>query len=67
MGIGQGYFLATPLQLANATSLLASGGSSVTPHLFLRSVDRINNEVSNFNYNDNQNEIEIDTQSTRGQ
>tara|TARA_B100000035_G_scaffold296605_1_gene288671 strand:- start:294 stop:2195 length:1902 start_codon:yes stop_codon:yes gene_type:complete len=63
VGIGQGYFLATPLQLANATSLLASGGSSVTPHLFLRSIDRINNEVANFNYNDNQNFIEIDTQS----
>ena len=63
VGIGQGYFLATPLQLANATALLASGGSSVTPHLFLRSVDKINNEVSNFNYNDNKNEIEIDTES----
>ncbi len=63
VGIGQGYFLATPLQLANATSLLASGGSSVTPHLFLRSIDRINNEVSNFNYSDNKNEIEIDTES----
>ena len=63
VGIGQGYFLATPLQLANATSLLASGGSSVTPHLFLRSIDRVNNEVSNFNYSDNKNEIEIDTES----
>ena len=63
VGIGQGYFLATPLQLANATSLLASGGASVTPHLFLRSVDRINNEVTNFNYEENKNSIEIDTDS----
>ncbi len=63
IGIGQGYFLATPLQLANATSLLASGGSSVTPHLFLRSINRVNNEVSNFNYNENKNKIDIDTRS----
>ena len=63
VGIGQGYFLATPLQLANATSLLAAGGSSVTPHLFLRSIDRINNEVFNFNYQENKNSIEIDTES----
>ena len=63
IGIGQGYFLATPLQLANATSLLASGGSSVTPHLFLRSINRVNNEVLNFNYSENQHKIDIDTRS----
>ena len=63
IGIGQGYFLATPLQLANATSLLASGGSSTTPHLLLRSIDRVNNEVSNFKYNENENSIGIDTES----
>ena len=49
--------------LKSLPSLLASGGSSVTPHLFLRSIDRVNNEVSNFNYSDNKNEIEIDTES----
>ena len=63
IGIGQGYFLATPLQLASATSLLASGGSSTTPHLFLRSIDRVNNEVSNFKYNENESSIDIDTES----
>ena len=29
----------------------------------MRSIDRVNNEVSNFNYSDNKNEIEIDTES----
>ena len=32
-GIGQGYFTATPLQLANATSILAMRGKAVRPHL----------------------------------
>ncbi len=33
MSIGQGYLLATPMQLAVATSALANGGMLVTPHL----------------------------------
>jgi penicillin-binding protein 2 len=32
-GIGQGYTLATPLQLAYATALLANRGSRVQPHI----------------------------------
>lgn len=36
-GIGQGYTLATPLQLAHATAILANRGKPVRPHL-LRSV-----------------------------
>lgn len=31
--IGQGYNLATPLQLAKATSILANGGKIIRPHL----------------------------------
>lgn len=31
--IGQGYFLATPLQIARATAVFANGGYLVTPHL----------------------------------
>ena len=61
IGIGQGYFLATPLQLANATSLLASGGESVTPHLLLKSI-RSDKEQS-YNYTENENTIRIDTDS----
>jgi len=32
-GIGQGYMLSTPLQLATATAALANRGERVTPHL----------------------------------
>jgi penicillin-binding protein 2 len=32
-GIGQGYWVTTPLQLAQATAVLASGGTWRTPHL----------------------------------
>jgi len=34
-GIGQGYWNATPLQLANATAQLAVGGQRYRPHLLL--------------------------------
>lgn len=37
LGIGQGYFLASPLQIAKATSILANQGHIVTPHLLLSS------------------------------
>jgi len=33
MGIGQGYFLSTPLQLAAATAAIANGGTYYTPRL----------------------------------
>ncbi|GAA5173638.1 penicillin-binding protein 2 [Modicisalibacter zincidurans] len=33
VGIGQGYWLATPLQMATAMSVLANRGKWVTPHL----------------------------------
>jgi penicillin-binding protein 2 len=36
MSIGQGYLLATPLQLAVAASAVANGGRLVTPHLLKR-------------------------------
>lgn len=33
VGIGQGYWTSTPLQLANATAILANKGKRFTPHL----------------------------------
>jgi penicillin-binding protein 2 len=33
VGIGQGYMLATPVQLAAATAMIANGGIPVKPHL----------------------------------
>jgi len=41
-GIGQGYFLTTPLQLAHATATLAAGGLRITPRVVrsLRAVDQ---------------------------
>ncbi|PZP57308.1 MAG: penicillin-binding protein 2, partial [Azospira oryzae] len=33
VGIGQGYMLATPMQLAQATAILANGGTAFRPHL----------------------------------
>ena len=38
VSIGQGYFLATPLQIANATAMTANQGNHITPHL-LKSTD----------------------------
>ncbi len=36
LGIGQGYMLATPLQLADATAMLANRGKRMQPHLVAR-------------------------------
>lgn len=37
VGIGQGYFTATPLQLAMATAIVANGGHHIRPHLLMSS------------------------------
>ncbi|MFQ5985168.1 MAG: penicillin-binding protein 2 [Alphaproteobacteria bacterium] len=44
IGIGQGYLLTTPLQLAVMTARLSNGGISVTPHLARRAVERSGDE-----------------------
>jgi penicillin-binding protein 2 len=40
MSIGQGYLLATPLQLAMMTALVANGGTCYAPHLLKRITDQ---------------------------
>lgn len=45
VGIGQGYMLATPLQLAVATATLASGGREMRPHLVARVQNARSGEV----------------------
>jgi len=45
VGIGQGYTLVTPLQLAQATSILANNGIAMRPHL----VTQIQNSLSGKN------------------
>ena len=44
-GIGQGYMLATPLQLAYATAILATRGTASTPHFLSRITNSSRNEV----------------------
>ena len=43
MSIGQGYFLATPLQMAVATSAIANNGDILKPHLASKVVDNNGN------------------------
>ena len=45
-GIGQGFMLATPMQLAHATSILATKGDVKTPHFFRESNDSFLNEIN---------------------
>jgi penicillin-binding protein 2 len=43
-GIGQGYWVVTPLQLAHATATLAAEGTAHTPHLLLATQGGVNSE-----------------------
>ena len=36
LGIGQGYILVTPLQMAKLYCMIANGGKDITPHLLLK-------------------------------
>lgn len=44
-GIGQGYWMVTPLQLAHALATLADGGLARTPHLVAATSDGLNAPV----------------------
>jgi penicillin-binding protein 2 len=46
LGIGQGYWAATPLQLAKATALLATRGQHFKPRLVRALVDPVTGEVT---------------------
>lgn len=46
-GIGQGYVLTTPLQLATATAALANHGKLVFPRLVNKTSDPISGEITN--------------------
>jgi penicillin-binding protein 2 len=48
LSIGQGYALATPLQMVNALSAVANGGTLYQPQLLLRVADADGNEVKSF-------------------
>lgn len=45
MGIGQGYVQATPVQLAQATAMMASRGQVPRPHLLAEARDVLNGKV----------------------
>jgi penicillin-binding protein 2 len=47
-GIGQGFMLATPMQLAHVTSILASRGEVKVPHFFRKSTHDFLNEVNSY-------------------
>lgn len=46
LAIGQGYFLSTPLQLAQAIATIANGGQIITPHLFASEQDAAGNTAT---------------------
>src|SRR5262249_13921210 len=47
-GIGQGYVLATPLQMATMTARLVNGGKAVVPRLVMATGDEIMPEAPEF-------------------
>ena len=49
-GIGQGYVLATPLQLATATAALANHGKRIYPRLVNKTSDPISGELTTLPY-----------------
>lgn len=46
--IGQGFMLATPLQMANATATLSQHGKRFRPHLLMKTINSDNEEVENY-------------------
>ena len=61
VGIGQGFFLSTPMQLALGTSILANDGKTHTPHLLLGYKDIKTNEFKKYEYDQNQHQVSFDS------
>ena len=53
VGIGQGYFLATPLQLTLATASLAKDGNTYTPHFLFGEKNNKTSELSIYKHENN--------------
>ena len=49
-GIGQGYFLTTPLQLSLMTAQIANGGFKINPRILIDKNDKISNLQKYLNY-----------------
>jgi len=49
-GIGQGYFTATPIQLAKATAMLATRGKLIQPHLLMKTENNEKQTLSSYPY-----------------
>ena len=62
IGIGQGYFLATPMQLTLGTSVLAGNGTTYLPHLLLGSKNKTSGEFLNYKTSENKFEADIENQ-----
>jgi penicillin-binding protein 2 len=53
VGIGQGYFLATPMQLTLATASLAKDGKTYTPHFLFGEKNNKTSELSLYDHEKN--------------
>lgn len=59
IGIGQGYWTSTLMQLAKAHSTLANRGVTRTPHLLKEIVDPVSNEVTPYKQQEPENSLGI--------
>ena len=60
MAIGQGDVLATPLQVANTTNVIANGGTLYQPHLARAELDAQGNVVKDFSSNPPSRPVPVD-------
>ncbi len=63
IGIGQGYWTSTLMQLVKAHTILANRGEVKTPHLLKMSIDPVDNTVQNYVQTEEQPTIKIEDPS----